>query len=159
GEGSSLEIGSFCSIAENVQIFLGGNHRVDWGTTFPFGHVFEQKLGSKKTPGHPSTKGNVVIGNDVWLGSGATIMSGISVGHGAVVAANSTVVKDIDAYEIWGGNPAQLISKRFDGGLIQRLLELAWWTLSESEIKEISPLLSQPMTHEVLDKIYANLST
>jgi len=93
GEGCPLDIGAFCSIADNVQIFLGGNHRTDWITTFPFGHIFQKDLGGENIQGHPATNGGVSIGNDVWIGRGATIMSGISIGNGAVIAANSTVVK------------------------------------------------------------------
>lgn len=80
GEGASLKIGAFCSLADNIQIFLGGNHRTDWITTFPFGHIYLNELNVNPNLGHPSTKGDVVIGNDVWIGSGVTIMSGITIG-------------------------------------------------------------------------------
>ncbi len=84
----------------------------------------------------------MIIGNDVWIGAGSTIMSGIKIGDGAVIAANSTVVRDVLPYEIVGGNPASLIKKRFDDKLIDLLLELRWWNLEITEIKKIKNLLT-----------------
>ena len=118
-EGAALTIGKFCSIGPNITIFLGGNHRTDWITTFPFGHIFTEQLGGHSIEGHPITNGEVLIGNDVWIGYGATIMSGIKIGDGAVISANATVVKDVKPYEIVGGNPAKLIKKRFTDEVIQ----------------------------------------
>lgn len=149
-EGASLTIGKFCSIAPNITIFLGGNHRVDWVTTFPFGHIFTEQLGGNNIEGHPITNGNVIIGNDVWIGYGATIMSGINIGDGAVISANATVVKDVKPYEIVGGNPAKSIKKRFTDEVIQLLLELSWWNLSTSDIQELAPTLSTNPTSDLL---------
>ena len=143
-EGSPLEIGAFCSIAENVQIFLGGNHRADWITTFPFGHIFQQDLGGGDIYGHPATNGGVFIGNDVWIGQAVTIMSGITVGDGAVIAANSTVVKNVTPYSIVGGNPARHLKFRFSEEIISLLLELKWWELSVEDIKKLASELSKP---------------
>lgn len=81
GEGATLSIGAFCSIAEGVAIFLGGNHRLDWVTTYPFNYLWECGAGFQ---GHPATKGDVVIGNDVWIGRNAAILSGVHIGDGAV---------------------------------------------------------------------------
>jgi acetyltransferase-like isoleucine patch superfamily enzyme len=142
GEGASLTIGSFCSIAPSVQIFLGGNHRIDWITTFPFGHIYTEELGGKNIKGHPATNGDVIIGDDVWIGYGATIMSGVTIGTGAVVAANANVVKDVLPYAIVGGNPAKVIRKRFDEETVALLLELQWWNLSIDVIKNINCDLS-----------------
>ena len=152
GEGANLTIGQFCSIAEGVTIFLGGNHRVDWATTFPFGHVFESQLQVEAPPGHPATKGNVVIGNDVWLGSGTTIMSGLSIGDGAVIAAGSIITKSIGPYEVWGGNPARKIKDRFAREVTDRLLALEWWNLPISTVRELAPILSQPPTVDTLER-------
>jgi acetyltransferase-like isoleucine patch superfamily enzyme len=154
GEGASLSIGSFCSIAPAVRIFLGGNHRTDWITTFPFGHVYADELGGQDIKGHPATRGDVFIGDDVWIGYGATIMSGIRIGTGAVIAANSNVVKDIQPYEIVGGNPARLIRKRFDDEMIALLLELAWWTLPVEIIRAVNrDLSSRPNVKKLRDLI------
>lgn len=143
-EGAPLNIGSFCSIARNIQIFLGGNHRIDWITTFPFGHIFQAELGGENIQGHPTTKGGVNIGNDVWIGQGVTIMSGVSIGDGAVIAINSTIIDDVPPYSIIGGNPAKHIKYRFSDEIINLLLELRWWELSIDQIKKLTFELSQP---------------
>jgi acetyltransferase-like isoleucine patch superfamily enzyme len=149
-EGSSLQIGSFCSIAGKVTVLLGGNHRLDWISTYPFGYQFERELGEKSVDGHPSTNGDVVIGNDVWVGQGATIMSGITIGDGAVISANAHVVKNVMPYEIVGGNPAKLIKKRFSDEIINLLLELKWWDLSVDQIIEMKSSLSTQPTSQLL---------
>jgi acetyltransferase-like isoleucine patch superfamily enzyme len=140
GEGADVKIGAFCSIADNVEIFLGGNHRTDWVTTYPFGHIHQDKF-PWHGKGHPATKGDVVIGNDVWIGSGATILSGVNIGDGAVISAKSVVVKDVPAYGVVGGNPAKLLKMRFTEDQIERLLNNPWWDLPESRINELIPLL------------------
>lgn len=142
GEGANLEIGCFCSIASNVTIYLGGNHRTDWITTFPFGHVFTKELGEEKFVGHPLTKGDVIIGNDVWIGSGATVLSGVRIADGAVISANATVTKDVKAYHIVGGNPAKVLKSRFSEDTIDLLLELKWWNLPLKDILNIKEDLS-----------------
>jgi acetyltransferase-like isoleucine patch superfamily enzyme len=155
GEGASLTIGAFCSIAEGAQIFLGGNHRPDWITTYPFGHIYQDQLGADAPTGHPATNGSVQIGNCVWIGSNATIMSGISVSDGAIIAANSTVTKNVGSYEIFGGNPAKLIRKRFDEAIIEKLLKLQWWNLATKDVREISSILCGPPDTEVLNSLLA----
>ena len=140
-EGANLEIGAFCSLATNITIYLGGNHRTDWITTFPFGHKYQNELGGEDIVGHPSTKGDVIIGNDVWIGSGVTIMSGIKIGDGSVISANTCVVKDVPPYHIVGGNPSQIIKKRFDDEIIELLLELKWWNLPLATIKSMNKYL------------------
>ena len=150
GEGASLTIGAFCSIAEGTQIFLGGNHRADWITTYPFGHIHQEQLGADAPAGHPATNGPVVIGNCVWIGSNATIMSGVSISDGAIIAANATVTKDVGPYEIVGGNPAKLIRKRFDDLIIEKLLELEWWNMATEQVREISSILCSPPDKEGL---------
>lgn len=143
GQGTVLKVGAFCSIGYGVQVFLGGNHRIDWITTFPFGHVFPEELGGTDIHGHPATNGDVIIGNDVWIGHGATIMSGITIGDGAVIAANATVVKDVMPYDVVGGNPAKVIKSRFSDDIKALLLKLAWWDLPVDVIKDINKRLSE----------------
>jgi acetyltransferase-like isoleucine patch superfamily enzyme len=142
-EGAPLDMGAFCSIASNVKIFLGGNHRVDWITTLPFGHIFQTDLGGGNIQGHPATNGGVSIGNDVWIGQGVTIMSGISISDGAIIAANSAVVKNLPSYSIVGGNSSRHLKFRFIDE-ITSFLELKWWELSIEEIKKLSIELSEP---------------
>lgn len=133
---TKLVIGKFCSIAKNVSIFLGGNHRVDWISTYPFNDLppFSEKFNHIK--GHPSSKGDVVIGNDVWIGFNAIILSGVTIGNGAVIAAGSVVTKNIGDYEIWGGNPAKLIKTRFEKDKIDFLNSLEWWNWELSMIEK-----------------------
>lgn len=153
GEGAALRIGSFCSIAGDLTVFLGGNHRTDWATTFPFGSIATDQLGGEGITGHPYSNGDVRVGHDVWLGESVTVMSGVSIGHGAVIAAMSTVVRDVGPYEIWGGNPARRISTRFEPEIVADLLDLQWWDLEIDEIRQIAPLLSQPLTASLLVQI------
>lgn len=128
--------GKFCSIASNVTVYLGGNHRTDWVTTYPFGHIYTGVFGAFNGEGHPATKGGVTIGNDVWIGDNATIMSGVRIGDGAVIANGSHVVKDVEPYAIYGGNPARLIRYRFSREQIERLLVLQWWNWDDARINE-----------------------
>ncbi len=141
GEDVILEIGKFCSIADDVTFFLGGNHRVDWVSTYPFNVLHQYFSNGKNISGHPASKGNIIIGNDVWIGNGASIMSGVKIGDGAVIGARSVVAKDVKPYEIVVGNPAKSIKMRFDDDTIKRLLELKWWDFSIDEINQIVPLL------------------
>lgn len=154
-EGASIRFGAFCSVATGLVVLLGGNHRTDWSTTFPFGHIFREELGGRGIVGHPQSRGDVSIGNDVWLGMNVTIMSGVTIGDGAVVAANSTVVRDIGPYEIWGGNPARLIRLRFEPATVARLHALRWWDCSLEAIRELAPLLSAPPDDARLDLVEA----
>jgi acetyltransferase-like isoleucine patch superfamily enzyme len=140
--GTKLIIGKFCSIAEGVVVFLGANHRVDWFSTYPFGHIHDTVFPKvKKTHGHPATKGDVTIGNDVWIATNAVIMSGVTIGDGAVIGAYSIVTKDVSPYTIVAGNPAKQIRKRFSDEVINKLLELKWWDMEENKINEISDIL------------------
>ena len=138
-----LIIGKFCSIAANVTVMLGGNHRIDWVTTYPFGHINQAQFPCN-IEGHPATKGDVVIGNDVWIGTGATIMSGIKISDGAVIAANSHVVKDVAAYTIVGGNPACSIRQRFRPDQVESLLAIRWWDWPVEKIAAHVELLCAP---------------
>lgn len=136
---SKIVIGKFCSIANNVTIFGGGEHNTDWITTFPF-----NVMGWGVEPhqfAHPKTKGGVIIGNDVWIGDSVTILSGVTVGDGAVIGACSLIAKDVEPYAIVVGNPAKVIKKRFSDDVIEKLLTIKWWDWNEEEIKKVIPLL------------------
>lgn len=141
---SKLVVGNFCSIAENVTIYLGGNHRTDWVTTYPFGHINQNIFNNFNGYGHPSTKGDIIIGNDVWIGKNVTIMSGTTIGDGAVIANNSHVVKNVEPYSLVGGNPAKLIKYRFTPEQIDQLLEIKWWNWDDVKINKFSPQLCNP---------------
>ena len=146
-----LVIGKFCMIASDVKFIMNGaNHLTDAITSYPFaifgngwGHAMDEKT-------YPQ-KGNITIGNDVWIGYNATIMAGVTIGDGAIIAANATVIKDVAPYTIVGGNPAKEIKKRFSDETISALLNLKWWDWSIEKItqnvqhltsKEIEKLLT-----------------
>jgi len=119
-----LTVGKFCSIAPGVKIYLGGNHRMDWVTTFPFPDYFKHHA---HYTGHRTTNGDVIIGNDVWIAGDVTILSGVTIGDGAVIGNKSLVTKDIPPYAVVGGNPAQILKYRFDDDIIEKLLNIKWW--------------------------------
>lgn len=137
-EGSTLTIGNFTSLADSVSIFLGGEHNIHWGSTFPFMAFWPEAAQFK---GHPATKGDVHIGHDVWVGDHAVILSGVTIGDGAVIGANTLVCKDVAPYTIVGGNPAKLIRPRFPAHQAEALLQLRWWDLPDETIKQLLPLL------------------
>jgi acetyltransferase-like isoleucine patch superfamily enzyme len=139
--GSKLEFGNFCSIADNVNIYLGGNHNSDWVTTYPFGHINQHIFSNFNGVGHPVTKGDIIIGNDVWIAANVTIMSGVTIGDGAIIANNSHVVKNVEPYSIVGGNPAKFIRYRFTEEQIEKLLEIKWWNWEDEKINKFTPLL------------------
>jgi serine acetyltransferase len=91
--------------------------------------------------GHPSCKGDIIVSNDVWIGAKSTIMSGVKIGDGAIVAAGALVTKDVEPYSIVGGNPAKLLKYRFDKSQIEELLKIEWWSWDESKIKEEGMIL------------------
>jgi acetyltransferase-like isoleucine patch superfamily enzyme len=147
GEGSTLQVGAYCSIADGAQIFLGGEHRTDWVTTYPFPVFWEA---ATNIQGHPRSKGDVIIGNDVWIGTEATFLSGVKVGDGAVIGAKSVVVKDVPPYAIVAGNPARVIKMRFDDDTVARLLRVKWWEWDDARIERALPLLLQEDTQAFL---------
>jgi virginiamycin A acetyltransferase len=126
--GDRLIIGKFCALARGVKFIMNGaNHKMSGFSTYPFqifGNGWE-KIDS--LPDRFPYKGDTVVGNDVWIGYEATIMPGVKIGNGAIIAAKSVVVSEILPYTIAGGNPAKTIRQRFDDDVIRELLDLAWW--------------------------------
>jgi virginiamycin A acetyltransferase len=114
----------------------GANHRMDGFTTYPF-NIFSGGW-EKVTPSIEQLpfKGDTVIGNDVWIGQNVTIMPGVSIGDGSIIATNSTVVRNVEPYSIVGGNPAKLVKKRFSDEIIKLLLKLQWWSWEDKKIFE-----------------------
>lgn len=143
--GDKLIIGKFCQIATGARFIMnGGNHAIDGFTTFPF-RAFGNEW--SEVPLNPTSKGDTIIGNDVWIGNSATIMPGIKIGDGAIIATNAVVTKDVEPYTIVGGNPAKLIRNRFDDKTIQALLELKWW---DWPIEKITEYASRLVSGDVL---------
>lgn len=133
--GDKLIIGKFCAIAKGVEFVMNGaNHRMNAATTYPFNIMGGGWEKCTPTLADLPLKGDTVVGNDVWIGQRTTVMPGAHIGDGAIIAANSTVTKDIPPYHIAGGNPVKIIRKRFDDDMIRYLLELAWWNWPPEKI-------------------------
>lgn len=132
-----LVIGKFCSIACGAKfIFTGANHSLKSLSTYPFPIFFEEwDLDVKNITDAWDNKGNIIIGNDVWIGYEAVILSGVTIGDGAVIGTHAVVTKDVPPYTIVGGVPAKPIRRRFDDATIAKLLELKWWDWPEERIK------------------------
>ncbi|ODA68613.1 Chloramphenicol acetyltransferase [Methyloligella halotolerans] len=138
-----LIIGSFCSIGSGAAFIMAGNqgHRSDWISTFPFYWMSDVPAFAGAEDGYRPA-GDTVIGNDVWIGSEAIIMPGVTIGDGAVIGTRALVTKDVEPYSIVGGNPAKVIRKRFDDIQIAQLLELRWWNWNDDELKQVMPILT-----------------
>ena len=145
---TKLTIGKFCSIAENVTFMLGGEHKTDWVTTYPFNALMPSFSHIK---GHPSTKGNITVGNDVWIAQGARIMSGVTVGDGAVIGAGAVVTKDVPPYAVVGGVPAKVIKYRFDKKKIKTLLQMRWWDFDDALLVDVIEILQSKNIDKLID--------
>jgi serine acetyltransferase len=106
--------------------------------------------------GHPSCKGDITVENDVWIGANSTIMSGIKIGNGAIVAAGSTVTKDVPSYAIVAGNPAKVVKYRFTEEQIEKLLSIAWWDWDEQKIKDNAIDMWSDNIDGFINKFYGN---
>ncbi|QBJ97854.1 CatB-related O-acetyltransferase [Rhodococcus sp. ABRD24] len=143
-----LVIGSYCSIAEETLIVLGGEHPIDEITTYPLRDRFG--LPGAGEDRHPLCKGDIVIGSDVWIGARATILSGVTIGDGAIVGAGAVIAKDVPPYSIAVGNPARVVRKRYDDETIEALLEIRWWDWPEDKVVDNVELLSSREPSEFL---------
>lgn len=145
------KIGSFCSISWNVSIG-GANHDYKKVTTsaFLYSDIFNLKGNNK---GYNRFSNECIIGNDVWIGCGATICRGVIIGDGAVIAANAVVTKDVKPYSIVGGIPAKHIKFRFENNIIEDLLNIRWWTFPESAIRENFGLFNSYPSKEIISKL------
>jgi virginiamycin A acetyltransferase len=136
--GDKLIIGNFCAIASGVKFIMnGGSHEVAPLSTYPFGifgHGWEQIMEGVDVKEKFPSKGDTVVGHDVWIGLEATIMPGVRIGNGAIIATKAVVTKDVPDYAIVGGNPAQVIRRRFDDATIERLNRVAWWNWNAEKI-------------------------
>lgn len=146
-EDVKLVIGSYCSIAEGVQFLLGGEHEINTISTFPFKvKVFDYKS-------EAGTKGNIIVKDDVWIGTNAIICSGVTIGQGAIVAAGAVVTKDVAPYAIVGGNPAKVIKYRFDEEIRQRLAQISVATLFDIFTVEHLSSIYKRLDETILEKI------
>lgn len=142
-----LEIGSYCSIADDVVFLLGGNHDYHHFTTFPVKRKF---LGASR---EATSKGKIVIGDDVWIGYRAMILSGVVIGQGAVIAAESVVTKSIEPYTIVGGNPAKVIKTRFNADTVKMLLSVDFNQIGSNVFKDDPDLINKEVDQVLIDKL------
>ena len=151
--GDKLIIGKFCQIAAGVEFVMNGaNHRMNTVTTFPF-YIFEGWNQDAPPLSELPLKGDIIIGNDVWIGQNSVILPGVHIGDGAIIGLNSVVGSDIPAYHIAAGNPAKIIRKRFDDELINLMLKWQWWNYSIEEIEKFIPILSDSNLNRVKERI------
>jgi len=136
--GDKLKVGKFCSIACGAKfLFTSANHKMHSISTYPFPIFFEEwGLDVTNITSAWDNKGDIVIGNDVWIGYEAIVLSGVTIGDGAIIGTRAVVTKDVPPYTIVGGIPAKPIRKRFSDEVISKLLELQWWNWPENRIKE-----------------------
>ena len=138
-----VKIGAFCSIADNC--FIGGaGHPIEFVSTSPVFCKGTNIMGKNFANKEFKASTETIIGNDVWIGAGATVLGGKIIGNGAVIGAGSVVTKNVGDYEIWAGNPAKFIRKRFDDETISKLLETKWWEWSDEKIQEATSNIDSP---------------
>ncbi len=145
-------VGKFCSIGGCLNIFLSGNHRADWISTYPFPAWPDNFPETRGIEDYHTTPRDVTIGNDVWIGQDVTIMSGVTIGDGAVIGANSVVGKSIPPYAIAVGNPARVTRYRFDQKTIDLLLKIQWWNWPIERIRSHCHLLCSTNVQEFLNR-------
>jgi len=145
---NEVKIGSFCSIARGTTI-QEFNHQYDRLSSY----YMHQNIFGESVSNDIESKGSIIIGNDVWIGASSIILSGVKVGNGAVIAANSVVTKDVPDYAIVGGNPAKVLKMRFDDVLIDKLLEIEWWNWNLSKMKRNKELFKKPLTLKKIENI------
>ncbi len=139
-QGINISIGKFCSISSEVVFIMGGNHRADWISQYPFPNLVSNWPQARGLP-TPVSRGHLTIGHDVWIGNGATIMSGITIGNGAVIGARAVAAKDVPPYAVVVGNPARVVKYRFTPEKIAALQRIAWWDWPVDIIEKHADLL------------------
>jgi len=132
----ALHIGAFCSIADDVSIFVGrhGRHNIDRLSSFPIGMVFGKVPESGSNSRQPENL-SVKIGNDVWIGRGALILAGVTIGDGAVIGARAVVTNDVEPYSVVAGVPAKVLRMRFGAEVVEKLKRIRWWEWSDEKIR------------------------
>lgn len=152
---SKIIIGNFCSLGPDIDFYVGGNHRHDWISTsqLPATQFESSFKKAQKIKNFNTSKGDIKIGHDVWIGGKTIILSGVKIGTGAVIAAGSVVVNDVEPYTISGGNPNKFISKRFDDITIGKLLKTEWWKLQDEQIDNLSIYLLSDNLEEFFNKV------
>lgn len=149
--GCVLTVGRYCSFAYGTQVLLGGEHRADFVSTYRFGVYPPFKEWTEPVPDSSVGRGDVTIGNDVWIGHQAVVLSGVTLGDGVVVGAGSVVRQNAPPYAVVLGNPARVAGFRFPPEQIEALLRIAWWDWSEERIVQALPLMMSQDIQSFID--------
>ncbi len=147
---TKLTIGKFCSFAQDSRILLGGEHRMDWASQFPFSVLAYEGAG---IAGHPGSRGDIEIGSDVWVGFGAVILSGTTINDGAVIGAGAVVSGYVAPYAIVAGNPGKVIRRRFPDSMVADLLDIKWWDWPQERLTKALPDLLSPNVGRFLERV------
>ena len=139
----NADVGAFCSIAPNV-VVGGGAHPTDWVSSSPVFYKGKNVLRTNFSDNKFEEFKRTIIGNDVWIGSNVLIKGGVCIGDGAIIGMGSVVTHDVPPYEIWAGNPARCIRKRFDDAMIDELLKIQWWTWDEKKLQTYGRYFDNP---------------
>jgi acetyltransferase-like isoleucine patch superfamily enzyme len=137
-----LRVGNFCSIAVGVELILGGEHRHDAVSQYPYHMVFDRT--SDSVDEDLTVRGPIHVGHDVWLSTNSVVLAGVTIGNGAVIAAESVVTRDVEPYAVVAGNPARLLRHRFTPDVIARIEESAWWSWPRERIEANLEWLTSP---------------
>ncbi len=150
--GGSLSVGHYCSIGNRSSFWLGGNHRTDWVTTYPFPSIADAHFPGAPDEPYPLSKGHISVGSDVWIGSDSAIMSGVTIGDGAVIGAYAVVASDVPPYAVVVGNPGRVIRYRFREDQIEALLRIRWWDWDDADVAEHVAMLCQTNIDWFIDR-------
>lgn len=137
------DIGSFCSIANNVAIG-GAKHPIEWVSMSPVFYSGRDSIRKKFAKFQRETSKRTIIGSDVWIGHGAHIKQGVTIGNGAIIGMGAVVTKDVVPYSIVAGNPAKFIRYRFDEIVIEELLKSEWWDMPDEKISQLAQYIQSP---------------
>lgn len=148
---TQLTIGRFSSLAAGIKIMLGGNHHIDWVSTYAF--YQEQASFPHNNEWTQDERGDIVIGNDVWIGRDVMILSGVTIGDGSVIGAGAVVAKNIPPYAIAAGNPARIIRKRFSENQIKALEQIQWWNWDIEEVNAHLHLIRSANINEFIQSV------
>lgn len=146
--GDKLVIGKFCALACGAKFIMNGaNHKLSGFSTYPFGIFGQGWEAAVPAPENLPSRGDTVVGNDVWIGYDAIVMPGVKIGNGAIVAARAVVVKDVPAYAVVGGNPAKVLKSRFPPETVAALEQIVWWNWPVEKVtRHLKAIVSADLT-------------
>lgn len=151
-----LVIGKFCAIASDTRFLMTGDHKLDAISTYPF-IIFQEGWENAFDYNEFPVKGDIIVGHDVWFGYNSFVKGGVNIGHGAIVAANAVVVKDVPPYAIVAGNPAKVVKMRFDDKTVKKLLQISWWDWSIQHITEHLSVICDAEVDRLVDIYYTKI--